>query len=153
MPWGGTGALYIDNPARRAELKPKLKALLEQMEGIARVVDGSEGHSLGLPLPEENNNMPDLLLVAKDEGFAFNGLVVGDAVSGPTTNYGGTHGFLASEPELEGIFIASGAGIKRGASPGRIRNLDVAPTIARLLDLPLPNAEGRALEEILIPKP
>jgi predicted AlkP superfamily pyrophosphatase or phosphodiesterase len=153
MPWGGTAGVYVDDPARRAELKPKLKALFEQTEGIARVIDGNDGPSLGLPLPEENNNMPDLILVAKDEGFAFNELAVGEAAIGPTTNYGGTHGFLASDPDLEGIFIASGAGIKPGASPGRIRNLDVAPTIARLLGLPLPNAEGRVLEEILALKP
>ena len=149
MPWGGTAVVYINDPARRAELKPKLKELFAQTEGIARVIDGDDAHSLGLPRPDENANMGDLLLVAKDEALGFNDNAVGDEIIGPATNYGGTHGFLASEPELEGIFIASGAGIKPGASLGRIRNLDVAPTIARLLDLPFPEAEGRVLEEIL----
>lgn len=149
MPWGGTAAVYIKDPARRAELKPKLKALFEQTEGIARVIDGDDAASLGLPRPEENNNMGDLILVAKDEGFSFDGNAVGDALIGPTKNYGGTHGFLASEPELEGIFIASGAGIKPGVKLGKVRNLDVAPTIARILDLPLKDAEGRVLEAAL----
>jgi predicted AlkP superfamily pyrophosphatase or phosphodiesterase len=149
MPWGGTASVYINDPARRAELKPRLKQLFEQTEGIARVIDGDDAHSLGLPLPGENANMGDLLLVAKDEAIGFNENAVGDEILGPAIHYGGTHGFLASEPELEGIFIASGAGIKPGTLLGRIRNLDVAPTIARLLDLPLPEAEGRVLEEIL----
>jgi predicted AlkP superfamily pyrophosphatase or phosphodiesterase len=152
MPWGGTASVYINDPARRAELKPKLKALFERTEGIARVIDGSEAHSLGLPLPEENHNMGDLILVAKDEAIGFNDSAIGENILGPAVNYGGTHGFLASEPNLEGIFIASGAGIRAGTPLGRIRNLDVAPTIARLLGLPLPGAEGRVLEEILITK-
>lgn len=149
MPWGGTAAVYINDPARRAELKPKLKELFEGTAGIARVIDGELAHSLGLPRPEENANMGDLLLVAKDEAIGFNESAVGDQILAPAQNYGGTHGFLASEPDLEGIFIASGAGIKPGAKLGRIRNLDIAPTIARLLGLPLPDAEGRVLEEIL----
>lgn len=149
MPWGGTAAVYINDPARRAELKPKLKALFEQTEGIARVIDGAEAHTLGLPLPEENPNMGDLILVAKDEAIGFHESAMGPDILAPAVNYGGTHGFLASEPDLEGIFIASGAGIRPGATLGRIRNLDVAPTIARLLGLPLPDAEGRVLEEIL----
>ncbi len=152
MPWGGTAVVYINDPARRAELKPKLKELFEHTEGIARVIDGADAPSLGLPRPEDNLNMGDLLLVAKDEAISFHESAIGDSILGPSVNYGGTHGFLASEPELEGIFIASGAGIKAGASPGRIRNLDVAPTIARLLGLPLPDAEGRVLEEILTAK-
>jgi len=31
----------------------------------------------------------------------------------------------------------------------RMANLDVAPTIARLLDIQLPDMDGRVLEEIL----
>jgi predicted AlkP superfamily pyrophosphatase or phosphodiesterase len=153
MPWGGTAVVYINDPARRAELKPRLKKLFERTEGIARVIDGADAHTLGLPRPDENPNMGDLLLVARDEAIGFNESAVGPDVLAPALNYGGTHGFLASEPDLEGIFIAGGAGIKPGAGLGRIRNLDVAPTIARLLGLPLPGAEGRVLEEILADAP
>ncbi len=69
--------------------------------------------------------------------------------TGPTENYAGTHGYLASDPELDGIFIASGPGIKPGVVLPRMANLDVAPTIAKLLKLQIPNVEGRVLEEIL----
>ena len=67
----------------------------------------------------------------------------------PTQGYLGTHGYLAEDPELDGIFIASGNGIKRGVSLPRVANLDVAPTIARLLGVKLPEVEGRVLAEIL----
>jgi predicted AlkP superfamily pyrophosphatase or phosphodiesterase len=101
-----------------------------------------------MPTPEENQGMGDLVLYAKD-GHAFNNAAAGDAVTAPTTNYGGTHGFFNGDPELGGIFIASGRGIKNGVVLERMANLDVAPTIAKLMDLKLPQQDGRVLEEIL----
>jgi predicted AlkP superfamily pyrophosphatase or phosphodiesterase len=104
--------------------------------------------ALGMPAPAENPGMGDLILYAKP-GYAFSGAAAGEAVTGPAVNYGGTHGQRADDPELDGIFLASGAGIKPGVKLARIRNLDVAPTIARLLDVPLPGTEGVVLEQIL----
>ena len=98
--------------------------------------------------------MGDLILVAKD-GYLFDNSAAGDDVVLPTYNYAATHGYPASDPELRGIFIASGAGIKRGVKVPHISNLDIAPTLARLLDLKLPEQEGRVLDEILssVPAP
>jgi arylsulfatase A-like enzyme len=53
---------------------------------------------------------------------------------------------------MDGIFIAYGNRIKPGTSLPRVANLDVAPTIAEILGLQIPNAEGRVLTEILEPK-
>ena len=117
-------------------------------EGVERVIDGNEGPSLGMPTPTENQGMGDLILYAK-AGYAFNNSAVGEADTAPTVNYGGTHGFLNSDPELDGIFIASGRGIKKGVTLERMANLDVAPTMARLMGLKLPDTDGRVLTEIL----
>jgi predicted AlkP superfamily pyrophosphatase or phosphodiesterase len=57
----------------------------------------------------------------------------------------GSHGYLASDPDLDAIFIASGYGVKAGTKLDEVRSIDVAPTIAKLLDLPLPTAKGKAL--------
>ncbi len=148
MTQGGMSFVYVNNPARRAELLPKLKELFAQTEGIDRVIDGNDGPTLGMPTPAENQGMGDLVLYAKT-GYAFKNDAGGDAVITPAVNYGGTHGYLNSDPELDGIFIASGRGIKPGGTLERVANLDVAPTIARLMGIALPNAEGRVLEEIL----
>ena len=68
-----------------------------------------------MPTPGENQAMGDLILYPK-AGYAFTGSgATGDIVNGPSVNYGGTHGYPASDPELDGIFLASGAGIKAGA--------------------------------------
>jgi hypothetical protein len=50
---------------------------------------------------------------------------------------------------MDATFIASGAGIKPGSKLGRIRNIDVAPTAAKLLGLELKDVEGRVLTGIL----
>jgi predicted AlkP superfamily pyrophosphatase or phosphodiesterase len=149
MTQGGMAFVYVSDPNRKAELLPKLKELFAQTEGVERVIDGKDGHTLGMPTPEENQGMGDLVVYAKD-GHAFNNAAAGDAVTAPTTNYGGTHGFFNGDPELDGIFIASGRGIKKGIVLERMANLDVAPTMAELMGLKLPQQDGRVLEEILV---
>jgi hypothetical protein len=52
----------------------------------------------------------------------------------------------------EGILVASGPGIARGARPRGAGLLDVAPTLLYLSGAPIPQAmEGRVLEEIIDP--
>jgi predicted AlkP superfamily pyrophosphatase or phosphodiesterase len=148
MTQGGLAFVYVTDPSKRDALKPKLRALFAKMEGMDKVLDGSEAPTLGMPTPEENQGMGDLILYAK-AGYAFQGIVLGEEEVAESKNYLGTHGYLASDPELEGIFIASGYGIKPGAKLGRMSNLDIAPTLAELLGVKLPETEGRVLKEIL----
>lgn len=148
MAQGGMAFVYVNDPARRDELLPLLREKLSATEGIAKVIDGTEGHSLGMPVPAENPGMGDLILYAAD-GYAFRKEMHGDKAVLPAENYAGTHGYLNSDPELDGIFIASGAGIKPGVVLDRVRNLDVAPTLAKLMGLAFPEIDGRVLEEIL----
>jgi predicted AlkP superfamily pyrophosphatase or phosphodiesterase len=149
---GGIAFVYILNPARKAELLPRLKELFAAAEGVGRVIDAREAHEFGMPTPGDNQGMGELILYPKN-GYAFFAGAAGDAVAGPSVNYAGSHGYFNGDSELDGIFIASGPGIKRGARLERMRNIDVAPTIARLLDLSLPNVDGRVLEEILTAAP
>ncbi len=148
MTQGGLCFIYVLDPAKKAELLPKLKELFATTEGVDKVIDGNDGPTLGMPTPAENQGMGDLILYAK-AGYAFNNGAAGDAVAAPSVDYGGTHGYLNSDPELDGIFIASGKGIKKGLVLPRMANLDIAPTMARLLDIQLPQTDGRVLEEIL----
>ena len=146
---GGIAFVYITDPARRAELLPKLKEIFAQTEGVDRVLDAeTEAHGLGMPTPAENEAMGELILYPK-AGYAFTGSAVGDIVSGLAVNYGGTHGYPASDPELDGIFIAQGAGIRRSVKLDRVSNLDVAPTIAHLLGIALPTADGRVMARVV----
>ena len=61
----------------------------------------------------------------------------------------GNHGQLPTRPGLETGFIAEGAGIRRGVSIPRMRLIDVAPTVAAMLNLDLDDVDGRMLHELL----
>ena len=148
MAQGGMAFVYINDPARRESLLPQLRDLFAGMEGVAQVIEGDAATKLGMPLPSENPGMGDLVLFAK-AGYAFKGAFDGEELVAPSSNYLGTHGYIASDPDLDGVFIATGCGIKQGARAARIRNLDVAPTIAALLGVELPASDGRVLSEFL----
>jgi PKD repeat protein len=47
-------------------------------------------------------------------------------------------------------FVAAGTGIKPGVQLDLIQNVDVAPTIARLMGLAMKDADGRVVDEILV---
>jgi predicted AlkP superfamily pyrophosphatase or phosphodiesterase len=150
MSAGGTTMIYVTDPAKREELVPRLKKLLAPLEGVARVVEPSEYAALGLPSPKDNNQMGDLWLVAKPD-YAFASTYTGDELVtevGPEA-YKGYHGYINTDPQLDGVFIASGRGIKPGARLERIDNTDVAPTVAALLGLKMPNVDGKVLDAIL----
>jgi predicted AlkP superfamily pyrophosphatase or phosphodiesterase len=59
----------------------------------------------------------------------------------------GGHGYdPARFPEMQGIFLALGRGVAPGARPGRVRAVDVAPTLAALLGIEPPRqSEGEAV--------
>ena len=147
---GGMAFAYVCDPARKAELLPRLREVLSNLEGVERVLDGSEGPALGMPTPEQNAGMGDLILFAK-KGYAFQLPATGEQETADSTGYLGTHGYPASDPELDGVLIASGYGIRKGVTLGRVSNLDVTPTLSRLLGVESPGKEGRVLEEFLAP--
>jgi arylsulfatase A-like enzyme len=143
---GGTAMVYLDK-AKAAGLAPKVRPLLAALEGVASVAGPAEFPALGLPDPAREPQMPGLILIAKD-GYAFAGASSGPALT-PIPETRGSHGYPASDPDMDAIFIAAGPAIRPGARLDRIPNLDVAPTIAAILGLRLPAAAGRPLTEIL----
>ena len=92
--------------------------------------------------------MGALMLTAR-EGYAFTAAADEPAVvDAPPTSLG-SHGYVASDPDIQALFIASGRGIKPGVTLDAVSNLNLTPTIARLLDLQMPDAKERVLTEIL----
>ena len=65
-------------------------------------------------------------------------------VVGPAVTMGmGAHGPFPTRRRLHGIFYAVGPGVRAGARPGIVRQVDPAPTVARLLGIPPPAQLGR----------
>jgi predicted AlkP superfamily pyrophosphatase or phosphodiesterase len=146
IPDGGVAMVYITDPAQRTTLLPQLRTLFDNLEGIAHVYDASEFASLGLPARAQSDQAPDLLLSAKQD-YLFGDATTGGVIT-PSKDRG-AHGYLSDDPSMQAIFIASGAGIKKGVRLPQISNVDVAPTIAALLGLDMKNASGHTIREIL----
>jgi hypothetical protein len=67
--------------------------------------------------------------------------------TGPITTAvaaGGTHGHSPLQPELRGVFLAAGPHIQ-SIAPRATRLIDVAPTMAEALGVPLPGVDGTPL--------
>ncbi len=60
------------------------------------------------------------------------------------SSYRGMHGYSPEQADMDAIFVVAGKGIPQ-RELGRIDMRDVAPTLARLMGVSLPQAEGRAL--------
>jgi predicted AlkP superfamily pyrophosphatase or phosphodiesterase len=155
VPEGGMGLLYFTDPGLTAEEQQRIRRVFEGHEGIAQVVEPQQFSQFGLPNPKANQQMADLALFAKD-GFGFSGKADGEVIvaSGePSGVVAGNHGFDANLKKMNAVFVASGAGLKTGVRLDEIANIDVAPTVAALLGLALPTAEGRLLTEALSKAP
>jgi predicted AlkP superfamily pyrophosphatase or phosphodiesterase len=149
MAQGGMAFVYVTDKARHPDLVPKLREMLAQLEGVARVVEPKDYASLGMPTPDANDGAGDLALFAQPT-YAFQASAAGDNVVQDSGTYLGTHGYANTDPQLDGVFLAWGHGIKPGTVIERMANLDIAPTMARLLGVKLGvQPDGRVLEEIL----
>jgi predicted AlkP superfamily pyrophosphatase or phosphodiesterase len=142
LPEGGTGFLYL-NSTNSPDVSRKVMELMQSVEGIADVITPERFRALGLPLPQKDPQMFDVLLAAK-AGYSFSG-ATGGAVTAAVPQQTGSHGYLSSDPDLDAIFIASGYGVKAGTKLDEVRSIDVAPTIAKLLGVSLPRVKGKAL--------
>ncbi len=108
--------------------------------GIARIYEKPEIVKLG-GYPNAS------LLLEPAEGYSIGGSVNGNFVE--RESGGGTHGLPAHFPSMKASFILAGPGVRKGVVLAESRMIDIAPTLARLLGLELPEAEGRPLEQML----
>jgi predicted AlkP superfamily pyrophosphatase or phosphodiesterase len=144
VPEGGTAMVYVTREERRDDV---LAAMREPLKGVAHVLTPAVYAKWGLPAPRPNGRMSDLVLVAEPD-YAFEGAFAGEAVT-DNANPSGAHGYLNSEAAMQAILVAWGDGIRRGVRTGPKPNVDVAPTIARLLGLDFSGVEGKPLTEFL----
>jgi predicted AlkP superfamily pyrophosphatase or phosphodiesterase len=83
-----------------------------------------------------------------NEGFYARGGYAGPLLSprtGAAGGLGGGHGHDPRRPELHAFFLAAGAGIRPGTELPLSGQVDIAPTVARLLQLRMERIEGRPI--------
>jgi len=136
----GSGAVMLNNPndteARNAAFAALQKLAADPANGIARIIDGAEAKQMG--------GFPDAAFVV----FVKPGWSVGGALEGAalrSTSGGGTHGLWREFGEMDASFFIAGPGVPKRKIADRIDMRDIAPTLAQLLGVSLPAAEGKNL--------
>jgi predicted AlkP superfamily pyrophosphatase or phosphodiesterase len=141
FPWGGaSAAVMLANPndaavkAKVADLLAKLAANPEY--GIARIADGAEIARMG-GAPQAS------FWIDFKSGYEAGGRPGGPMVA--PSGQRGTHGYFPDHPEMRATFILAGPGVPAKGSVGEIDMRDIAPTIAKVLKVDLPSADGKPL--------
>lgn len=137
-------AIRLKNPqdsalARRVETL-FLDLSRGRYHGLFRVIGRDEIARLG--------GDPDALLILEP----IEGYTTAPGVSGGflvSTNRRGDHGFLPTEPLMHTGLVLSGAGVLQGIAVPLTRQIDIAPTAARLLGLEFSEAEGVPIMGVL----
>ncbi len=145
---GGSVLIYVAEEADRADTIARVKKAFEGVQGISRVVSSDEFASLGVADPRRDPHAPDVI-VFSEMGHNFGDTAAGTLPFVDKPERKGSHGHDADLPKLYATFVAWGHGIKPGPDLGEIKNIDVAPTIARLLSFSMPDVDGKPLEAVL----
>jgi predicted AlkP superfamily pyrophosphatase or phosphodiesterase len=143
QPWlaGGMAAIILHDP-QDAATREKVRALLDKLaadpnSGIEAVLDHNAVATLG--------GFPDAAFVVTLKAGYYTGAVL----TGPLvteTPLKGTHGYNpATTPQMRASFFAAGQGIAHGKDLGIIDMRQIAPTIAKILGVPLPSAKQPSL--------
>lgn len=146
---GGSTFLQLRDPADRATLK-KVVALLDALPPGTKRLFRTIDHDA---LVRSGADPRAALALAAEQGIGFIGAARGAALR-PLR--GGSHGYYPDFAEIRTGFVAAGAGIGRPGTLPRLHLEDVAPTVAALLGIALPSAEGVALPGVAVapqPKP
>lgn len=135
---GGTAEVRMADPqdeATRRTLAGIMKQLAEDPDsGILEVVDREGARARG--------GFPDAeyVLVSK-KGYELRDDVTGDYCRTRLTQKA-QHGYSENFPEMRASFMLWGKGVCPGSDPGEFELIDIAPTLAAMMGVSLPDAEG-----------
>ena len=139
-PSGGSAGVVL---ARRddAALRAKVAALLDRLaadptSGVGRLIDRPQIAAMGGATDMD-------FFVDGRIGYTFTNTLTGPLVTPGTEK--GTHGYFPEHPEMRATLILNGPGLPLHGSLGEVDMRDIAPTLAKLLDVALPSATGKPL--------
>jgi len=128
---GGSAFLHLKDPKDKATLEKVRKGLEELPEGIKRMFHVLDKDAVAKAQGDPNAS----IALAAYQGFSFGASASGDMLA-PVS--GGTHGYLPTDfKEIQTGFVAFGNGIKTGTVIPLMGQEDIAPLIAKLLNLSL----------------
>jgi predicted AlkP superfamily pyrophosphatase or phosphodiesterase len=143
IPWmaGGMAAIMLHDPSDHAT-EQQVQVLLAKLaadpqSGIAEVLDRGA--------IAKREAFPDAaFLVVFKPGYYAGAAISGGIVTEIPGNRG-SHGFSPEYPEMRSSFFACGAGIAKHRDVGVVDMRQIAPTVARILGVPMPTAKSAPL--------
>jgi len=139
-PWGGASVAVVLADPKDDAVKAKVAKLLKDLAarpelGIAEVADAGAIAKMG------GTPMASFWIDFKP------GYTMGNDPSKPAVSPGtvkGNHGYFPTQPNMRATFILEGSSIAK-KSLGEIDMRDVAPTLAKVMDVPFPGSDGKPL--------
>lgn len=161
---GGSCFLYRTTDTKVADIPGIVKAVTDSLDRLPadkrqlfRIIGRAELDKMGA-------DSAALLALAATPGLVFSGSM-GPAKAvdhGPGTAiqqdpleglfipvHGGHHGYDPAIPDMHTGFIAAGAGIVRGGHILKLRVVDIAPLVAKLLGIEFKTPDGRWVEGVV----
>ncbi|MBR6683054.1 MAG: alkaline phosphatase family protein [Firmicutes bacterium] len=149
----GDGSAYIyAHPSlseeEKNEIKAELKTLLQEFSTkhencIEAVFTGEEAGALGA-------DERCLLMLEAKVGYSLLDTLKGAVVDENAQPTKATHGYLPTKPGYTTVFAMKGDNIRPGQVDISMSLIDEGPTIARIFEGKLPEADGRVCEEFFI---
>ncbi|OHD23021.1 MAG: hypothetical protein A2064_03185, partial [Spirochaetes bacterium GWB1_66_5] len=142
----GSAHLYLRDREDRS-LRRRVKRWLDELRsdpghGIEEVYRGAALRRLGL------GRDIDFVLEARP-GFYFSPLLRLEVSEPAPAGRRACHGYRPNREGYTSLLLAAGAGVRDGAELEEMSILDLGPTLAALLGLTLPDADGQARGELL----
>ncbi|HMP75505.1 MAG TPA: ectonucleotide pyrophosphatase/phosphodiesterase [Kiritimatiellia bacterium] len=142
---GGSAGVYLKDPKDRKTARAVRKLLEQHAESETgevyfRIVERAQLDALGAAPTAA-------FYLEGDPSYMFSGSLAGGFLR--KSSLRGQHGYLPDRLAMKTGFIAAGAGIRSRSMIEDMALIDVAPTVAALLGLDMPSAEGRVLTEVL----
>ncbi|MGA3347043.1 MAG: ectonucleotide pyrophosphatase/phosphodiesterase [Terracidiphilus sp.] len=143
QPWlaGGMAAIMLhdaDDRQTEQQVRELLKKLAaDENNGIAAILDRDAIKARG-------GFSDAAFLVVLKSGYTTGSSTSGNMVNETPDERGG-HGFSPEFPEMRASFFMAGAGIAHHRDLGVIDMRQIAPTVAKILNLPMPSAKAAPL--------
>ena len=142
-PWmaGGMAAIMLHD-ARDTATEQQVRRMLTKLaadpgNGIAQVLDRAAIRQRGA--------FPDAAFLVVFQPGYYAGTATSGSLITPVPGTRGSHGFSPEYPEMRSSFFAVGTGIAHHRDLGVVDMRQIAPTVARILKVPLPTAKATPL--------
>lgn len=143
---GGSAYLYVrdgDPEARRQAIAALEVGCAADRWGIERILQGEALAALRI-------GSGITAVIEAKTGVTFDEAPDEPAVAtiAPAMGKFANHGYSLDKPDYTCAFFVMGKGVNRRGDMGEMRMVDMAPTMARILGVPFPACDGRAIDGI-----